>query len=304
MNVSFLTVGAQKNSFGDIIENGLGWIGNLETLYGVICFVGLLLLFWRTVVLFRKSVNSISLRQVSAFKRNKKYIPELFTELNGNLENLRYFVFSNRWKRRIIREYNRQFSNAQGKEIAHILSNDLLTRKLPYKTNVDDLMGAINQRSKVIEQIKEDKEHNRKKYGEKFFYIREYTYFIPAKLAMLYAVVFLLYKATGQARKENVLSLNDRRYIEFLELVDSGTSDLKIGFDSCQSPAINRFCPNIAKESIEFCDSARFSMYIDCDLKAYPCSFAHDSPAYAVDISTCSIKDAWESNQFAQFREA
>lgn len=192
MNVSFLTVGAQKNSFGDIIENGLGWIGNLETLYGVICFAGLFLLFWRAIVLFRKSVNSISLRQVSAFKRNKKYIPELFTELNGNLENLRYFVFSNRWKRRIIREYNRQFSNAQGKEIAHILSNDLLTRKLPYKTNVDDLMGAINQRSKVIEQIKEDKEHNRKKYGEKFFYIREYTYFIPAKLAMLYTRCELL----------------------------------------------------------------------------------------------------------------
>lgn len=192
MNVAFLTAGTQKNSFVDIIENWLGWIGNLETLYGVICFVGLFLLFWRAVVLFRKRVNAISLRQVSAFKRNKKYIPELFTELNGNLENLRYFVFSNRWKRRIIREYNRQFSNAQGKEIAHIISNDLLTRKLPYKTNVDDLMIAINQRSKVIEQIKEDKEQNHKKYGEKFFYIREYTYFIPAKLAMLYTRCELL----------------------------------------------------------------------------------------------------------------
>lgn len=204
MNVSFLTVGAQKNSFGDIIENGLGWIGNLETLYGVICFAGLFLLFWRAIVLFRKSVNSISLRQVSAFKRNKKYIPELFTELNGNLENLRYFVFSNRWKRRIIREYNRQFSNAQGKEIAHILSNDLLTRKLPYKTNVDDLMGAINQRSKVIEQIKEDKEHNRKKYGEKFFYIREYTYFIPAKL--LKAMSFKAVRSPSFTCRPNRLS--------------------------------------------------------------------------------------------------
>lgn len=117
------------------------------------------------------------------------------------------------------------------------------------------------------------------------------------------AVVFLLYKAAGQAWKENMLSLNDRRYIEFLELVDSGTSNLKIGFDSCQSPAINKFCPNIAKESIEFCDSARFSMYIDCDLKAYPCSFAHDSPAYAVDLSRHLIKDAWHSEQFIRFRD-
>ena len=116
------------------------------------------------------------------------------------------------------------------------------------------------------------------------------------------AVVFLLYKATGQARKENVLSLHDRRYIEFLEVVDCSTNNLKIGFDSCQSPAINKFCPNIAKESIEFCDSARFSMYIDCDLKAYPCSFAHDSPVYAVDLSRQLIKDAWYSEQFMRFR--
>lgn len=192
MNVTFLSADTQKNSVGNIIENVLGWIGNLETLYGVICFVGLFLLFWRTVVLFRKSVNSISTRQVSAFKRNKKYIPELFTELNGNLENLRYFVFSNRWKRRIIREYNRQFSNAQGKEIAQILSNELLTQKLAYRTNVDALMVAITQRRKAIEQLNEDKEDNRKKYGEKFFFIREYTYFIPAKLAMLYTRCELL----------------------------------------------------------------------------------------------------------------
>lgn len=192
MNIVLLASGVQQTNLGQSIEDGLGWIGNIETLYGVICFVGLFLLFWRSVAIFRKRVNSISLRQILVFKRNKKYIPELFTELNGNLENLRYFVFSNRWKRRIIREYNRQFSNAQGKEIAQILSNELLTQKLPYRTNVDDLMVAITQRSKVIKQLNADKEDNRKKYGEKFFYIREYTYFMPAKLSMLYTRCELL----------------------------------------------------------------------------------------------------------------
>lgn len=116
------------------------------------------------------------------------------------------------------------------------------------------------------------------------------------------AVIFLLYKAVGQAKKENMLSVSDPKYIEFLKLVNRSTTTFKIGFDSCQSPAISKFCPDIAKESIEFCDSARFSMYVDCDLTAYPCSFAHDSSAYAVDISSYSIKDAWNSEQFAQFR--
>lgn len=174
------------------LEDVLGIIGNIQTLYSVIGAIVLIILFWMSVAGFTNKVNAKSLKQVAIFKKNRKYIPELFTELNGNLENLRYFAFSYRWKRRIIREYNRQFGNALGKEIAQTLSNNLLTRKLPYRTTVDDLMIAIVKRRKVIEQLNEDKAHNREKYGEKFFYIREYTYFIPAKLSMLYTRCELL----------------------------------------------------------------------------------------------------------------
>lgn len=58
-------------------------------------------------------------------------------------------------------------------------------------------------------------------------------------------------------------------------LLDRTSLSFSNGEASCQSPAINRLCSDAAKESIEFCDSARFSMYIDCNLVAYPCSFAH-----------------------------
>ena len=117
------------------------------------------------------------------------------------------------------------------------------------------------------------------------------------------AVVFLLYKAVGQAKKENMLSGEDPKYVEFLSIINQGSFTHKVGFDSCQSPAIYRSCPDVARESIEFCDSARFSMYIDCNLTAYPCSFAHDIKRYAVDLSDCSIKEAWNSQQFSSFRE-
>ena len=167
-------------------EGILGIIGNIQTLHSIFAVIILIALFWLSVVSFTRRVNTKSLKQIDVFKKSRKYIPDLFTELNENLENLRYFVFSNRWKRRIIHEYNRQFSNAQGKEIARILSNDLSTKKLSCMTSIDDLMDAIIERKKVIEQLKEDKEHNRRKYGEKFFYIREYIYFIPAKLSTLY----------------------------------------------------------------------------------------------------------------------
>ena len=174
------------------IEKALSVIGNIETLGGIAGFTILCALFCCSIISFRKRTNKISLQQLCVFKRNKKYIPELFTELNCNLENLRYFVFSSRWKRRIIREYNHQFRNTQGKEIAKIISNHLLTRRLSYRTSVNDLMTAIDQRRKLIEQLNHDREENRRKYGEKFFFIREYTYFIPAKLSLLYTRCELL----------------------------------------------------------------------------------------------------------------
>ena len=100
------------------LEDALGTIGNIQTLYSILVTITLIALFWISVVGFTKRVNAKSIKQVVVFKKTRKYIPELFTELNVNLENLRHFIFSNLWKRRIIHEYNRQFSNTQGNEIA------------------------------------------------------------------------------------------------------------------------------------------------------------------------------------------
>lgn len=176
------------SSIGEI----LGMIGNLQTLYSVLIAVVLIVLFCVSIAGFIKRTNIKSLEQVTTFKKNRKYIPELFTELNDNLENLRYFVFAYSWKRRLIREYNHQFGNGQGKEIAKVLSNDLLTRMLSYRITADDLMTAIARRREIIKQLNEDNTHNREIYGEKFFYIREYTYYIPAKLSVLYTRCQLL----------------------------------------------------------------------------------------------------------------
>ncbi len=116
------------------------------------------------------------------------------------------------------------------------------------------------------------------------------------------AIIFLLYKPVGLASKDKMLTANDPRYLKFLELVANNTTNFKIGFDSCQTPAVLNFCSTVATESLEFCEAARFSMYIDCDLIAYPCSFGHDCDTYSVDLSKFSIEDAWNSTNFEMFR--
>lgn len=117
------------------------------------------------------------------------------------------------------------------------------------------------------------------------------------------ALIILLYKPVGLAKIDNVLTSLDDRYIELLSLVESKKFPYKIGFDSCQSPALQRYTKRIAQESIEFCEATRFSMYIDCMLQAYPCSFGIYNNEFSVDLHRYSLKEAWDSKQFELFRK-
>jgi MoaA/NifB/PqqE/SkfB family radical SAM enzyme len=116
------------------------------------------------------------------------------------------------------------------------------------------------------------------------------------------AVVFLLYKPVGLGKIEKMLSANDKDYIEFLTIIKNKKLSFRYGFDTCQSPALFNFCDFISEESLEFCEAGRFSMYIDSDLKAYPCSFGIDNQDISVCLRSSTIKEAWESEIFNNFR--
>jgi len=117
------------------------------------------------------------------------------------------------------------------------------------------------------------------------------------------AVIFLLYKPVGLAKKENMLTYNDSKYIELIQNIAKYKGEFEIGFDSCQSPAVLRFSNDVAIESVQFCDATRFSMYIDCEMKAYPCSFGINFNEYSIDINHSLIEAAWNSQLFESFRE-
>lgn len=117
------------------------------------------------------------------------------------------------------------------------------------------------------------------------------------------AVVFLLYKPVGLASQDYVIGYDDPDYLELLRLVTSIDCNWKYGFDTCQSPAIYKFAPGVAIESIEFCEAARFSMYINSRCIAFPCSFGIGDDTFSVNLKQHSLQEAWESESFAKFRE-
>lgn len=116
------------------------------------------------------------------------------------------------------------------------------------------------------------------------------------------AIIFLLHKPVGLGQENNVLQMNDPRVKEFFEIIDNNTFEFKIGFDSCTVPGIINMTKNISDSSIDTCEGGRWSMYITSDMKALPCSFDNQDLKWAYDISNDTIQNAWDSEQFEDFR--
>ena len=96
---------------------------------------------------------------------------------------------------------------------------------------------------------------------------------------------------------------DDPRVKRFFELVDRGDQPFKVGFDSCSVPAILNMTSVISKNSVDTCEGARWSMYITPNMYALPCSFDQDY-RWAFSIVGNTIKEAWESHEFEDFRSS
>ena len=56
--------------------------------------------------------------------------------------------------------------------------------------------------------------------------------------------------------------------------------------------------------SIDYCEGGRYSMYIDAQMNAMPCSFGNQNPKYFVSLKDHTIKEAWNSEVFENFRNS
>jgi len=114
------------------------------------------------------------------------------------------------------------------------------------------------------------------------------------------AVVFLLHKPAGQGKVENVLNIEDSRVKEFFDEVDK-IHKFKVGLDSCNIPGVLKYCKHVLPQSLDTCEGARFSCYIDSDMTMLPCSF-DQKREYAVKLKPTTISEAWNSDTFENFR--
>ena len=116
------------------------------------------------------------------------------------------------------------------------------------------------------------------------------------------AVVFLLHKPVGLGRQENVLHLGDEGLKEFIGLVGSGRLGVKVGVDSCTTPALVNAPGEVDLDSLDACEGGRWSAYVAPDMRMLPCSFDDQERRWAVDLREDTVEGAWKSEVFDDFR--
>lgn len=117
------------------------------------------------------------------------------------------------------------------------------------------------------------------------------------------AVIFILYKPVGNGIERKTLRGTDPRLERFFSLVTERPRSYRIGFDTCFTPAILRWGKEIALASLDACEAATFSMYIDSRMNCYPCSFGLWGENISESMCNKTIREIWRGRIFAAFRE-
>lgn len=117
-------------------------------------------------------------------------------------------------------------------------------------------------------------------------------------------VVLLLFKPMGRGSNltNEILDSSDRKTltIELLKILKFYKKyRVRLSIDACSSFIVKDF--PFLPQSIEGCTGAIYSAYVDWNLEMKPCSFMQK--IQGINLKQNSIKKAWESSVFNNFRE-
>ena len=165
----------QQDNTTSLFDTILDLIGQGQTLWSVLTFIAFLVAFAFCIVWFRSKVNRISKKQIDEFIKVKKYAPSLYVELNDNMEQLRYFVFSSRWKWRIVRRYNLMFRGYVGKQLKNAYKNEICY-KISYFSKFDTVKNTIIKTNKTLNDFRNDRKNKRQELEEFYFVVQNLSY--------------------------------------------------------------------------------------------------------------------------------
>lgn len=157
------------------LKNIIDGIGTVQTAWGLIATGAFIIVFVFCVFTFTNRINKETKAQIRRFQRDGKYLPSTYIELNNSMEYLRYFIFSYRWKHRIVRQYNHLFHGYEGKRLKRLLV-PMAKYNLSYFTSFSELNDTLAIMHDKLDGVRKERRELYDKYGQVVWAIASNTY--------------------------------------------------------------------------------------------------------------------------------
>ena len=155
--------------------SAIEFIGNTQTIYGIVAFVITACIFLVVLFNFRSKINRTTQKQIDVFVNNGKYIPQIYIELSNSMEYLRFFVKGKKWKKRIVELYNLVFKGYDGKSVLKLLGTQNKTKLFRFH-NSNKMKNIMSQALEEFENVRTHKTHTYEEIGEASFFLRGLIY--------------------------------------------------------------------------------------------------------------------------------
>ena len=157
------------------IRDFIDAVGTLQTAWGLVVAAVLVIVFAFLVLTFTNRINNVTKQQIKRFQKDGKYIPAIYIELNNSMEYLRYFLFSHKWKCRVIKQYNHLFHGYEGTRLKQLLGS-VAKYRLSRFTSISELNDTLSIMREKIDGLRKERRELFDKHGEIVWAISNSTY--------------------------------------------------------------------------------------------------------------------------------
>ena len=144
---------AENQSFISALSDILD---KIQIFWGVFLAILVIVAIIICLVKFNNKMNRRTLQIINSFKKNGKYIENLFVELNDTKEILRYFVNAIKWKARIRKNFNTLYDNYYGRLLRKATLDKTIKYHIKPLSSFKKVCKTVNFHTEYVTNFKHD----------------------------------------------------------------------------------------------------------------------------------------------------
>lgn len=150
----------------------------LQSLWWLVALLIAVIAVVKAVFGFRKRSETYTREQISILRKNGKYIPGVFVELNESKEVFRYFIYGSKWKQRLVRQFNYLYDNFYGDILRKACTHASARFRLKKTATLTEIGSVVGANLDLHTRLHQEQELFRPEYAESryLFTIMSYHY--------------------------------------------------------------------------------------------------------------------------------